>query len=378
MIQFILASELAKDFELLHLDISRKSGLEGAGSFSISNLVQVLRQVVRLVGIVIRYRPTLVHLPMTSGWSFWKESAFYLVAKAFGTKTILHLHGGGFMDFYQRSSPVTRTAIRLVFNRASGVIVLSEKWKRFLEQWVSRKQRIRVISNSVSTEFIQDLKKGFVDSNNAKVRILSVGHLTERKGVFETLEAIPEVLARHPNVVFTFAGPEASRGIRQRMEDFCRTRGFRSQVELLGEVSGDAKAAVFKSSSLFLLPSHAENLSVAILEAMCAGLPIITTPVGANTDLLQDGGNCLFVPVRDSRSIAKAVCFLLENERARLSMGTLNRHAFEGQYSPWKIIQQWRSFYSQMCAAESSDAQAELDREAIGNVRTGESCDTGA
>ena len=117
---------------------------------------------------------------------------------------------------------------------------------------------------------------------------------------------------------------------------------------------------------------------MAILEAMCAGLPIITTPVGANTDLLQDGGNCLFVPVRDSRSIAKAVCFLLENERARLSMGTLNRHAFEGQYSPWKIIQQWRSFYSQMCAAESSDAQAELDRESIGNVRTGESCDTGA
>src|SRR6266404_3389308 len=219
VIQSIIDSELAQDFELLILDISRKSGHKGAGRFSLANLVQFLMQAARLAGMIVRYRPILVHLPVTSGWSFWKESVFYLLAKALGTKTLLHLHGGGFMDFYQRSSPFTRGAVRLVFNRASGVIVLSEKWKRFLQTWVSGSQTIRVIPNSVSPRFIESLKNGFGENTSPNVtRIISVGHLTERKGVFETLQAIPEVLARHPAVVFAFAGPEASRGIRQRME----------------------------------------------------------------------------------------------------------------------------------------------------------------
>jgi len=376
VIQFVLRSELERDFDLLHLDITRKGGLGGAGCFSISNLVQFFQQTARLLTMIIRYRPAVVHLPVTSGWSFWKEGIFYLVSKAMGRKTLLHLHGGGFMDFYWHSSRFTQFMVRQVFNTSEGVIVLSEKWQRFLQQCVTRRPTICVIPNSVSTEFIQDLENHRPQSGNRKVtRILFLGHLTERKGVFEILHAIPEVVARHPDAVFAIAGPEASQGIRQKMEDTCRALGCREHVELLGEVHGSAKAEAFMTASLFLLPSHVENLSVAILEAMCAGLPIITTRVGANTDILQEGRNCLFVPLRDSASIARAVCFLLESEQVRARMGVQNREVFERRFWPVKIIQQLGQLYAEICAGDRATPGTQTQSETIADVQ---SVDSGA
>jgi glycosyltransferase involved in cell wall biosynthesis len=306
---------------------------------------------------------------MTSCLSFWKQTVFYLISKAMGRKTVLHLHGGNFMDFFRHSSRFTRFAVRFVFSRAEAVIVLSQKWRRFLQECVTRRPVISVIPNGVLPQFIEDLKKDLAQSHNRKiVRILFVGHLTERKGVFEILRAIPEVLVRHPDAVFTFAGPEAVPGVKRDMESICSALGCEDHVEFLGEVHGVEKANAFLTSSLFLLPSHIENLSVAILEAMCAGLPIITTRVGANTDILQEGRNCLFVPLRDSRSIAKAVCSLLGVEQARLRMGMRNRELFERRFRPARIIQQLGQLYSNICAGDCSAVGKQIESEAIADV----------
>src|SRR6266576_2201963 len=158
VIHFILLSELAKEFELLHLDISRKEGHTGAGIFSVPNLLQFFRQTARLLTMIVRYKPAVVHLPVTSGWSFWKEAVFYVVCKAMRRKILLHLHGGGFMDFFCHSSRLTQAIVRIVFSRADSVIVLSETWRRFLLEWVTKRPPICIISNSVSPELVQALR----------------------------------------------------------------------------------------------------------------------------------------------------------------------------------------------------------------------------
>jgi glycosyltransferase involved in cell wall biosynthesis len=91
-------------------------------------------------------------------------------------------------------------------------------------------------------------------------------------------------------------------------------------VRQLGALSHKELAAVYRSASVFVLPSIEEGMALSVLEAMASGLPVIVTPNTGVTDIMKHGREGLVVPPRDAAALAEALLELYENEPRRLAM----------------------------------------------------------
>ncbi|MFN8549754.1 MAG: glycosyltransferase, partial [Candidatus Eisenbacteria bacterium] len=79
------------------------------------------------------------------------------------------------------------------------------------------------------------------------------------------------------------------------------------RVQVLGWQSGEAAVALLRSAHALVLPSHLEGLPMSVLEAMAAGRPVVTTPVGGLAALVEDGVQGRLIPVGDPRALADAL-----------------------------------------------------------------------
>ena len=145
------------------------------------------------------------------------------------------------------------------------------------------------------------------------VVILTLARLAPNKGHRYLVEAMPEVLRTHPNVHFVFAGEhdQAEPLIAQ-----IKTLGLGSHIHLLGFRSDVHH--LLAASDFFALPSLVEGFSLALVEALAAGLPTVATNVGGASEVIQSGQGGILVPPADSAALATALKHLLSLNEAEI------------------------------------------------------------
>lgn len=142
--------------------------------------------------------------------------------------------------------------------------------------------------------------------------ILDVASLTDHKGHRYLLEAMPAILAAVPQARLLLVGEgELEEELRRQakllaLEEAVVFAGFRNDVP-----------ALLKSADLFVMSSHLEGLCTSLMDAMAAGLPVVTTRAGGIPEVLGDGQNGVLVPPKDPAALAAAVVDLLENRKQR-------------------------------------------------------------
>ena len=164
--------------------------------------------------------------------------------------------------------------------------------------------------------------------------ILFVGGLGQRKGVYDILQAIPLVVKRWPKAHFSFAGSEETKGVNENIERICTQLSLQGIANFLGTVNGPGKLNLFHKASIFVLPSYGENLPYALLEAMAAGLPVITTPVGAIPEIVSDGCNGFLIQPGDIQALANRIIELLGNPQLRSAMSKTNVERIKLEFMP--------------------------------------------
>jgi len=92
-------------------------------------------------------------------------------------------------------------------------------------------------------------------------------------------------------------------------------------------------------SNIFLLPSRSEGMSNALLEAMASALPVVTTSVGGNCQLIEDGQNGFLTPPGDAFAAAERIVDLLENPALASSLGRAARSLIEREYSVEAVVE---------------------------------------
>lgn len=161
---------------------------------------------------------------------------------------------------------------------------------------------------------------------NEKIEtVCFIGHVQKTKGVAEIIEAA-KVL---PEIIFKLAGP-VSADINETV--------IPDNLLLLDAMSKSEVYELLMESDVFLLPTYTEGFSNALLEAMAMGLPIITTPVGANEDMIEHKGG-LIVEVRNSESIVQAIQELGDYD-TRMKMSQWNIDKVKQHYTTDKVMQQ--------------------------------------
>ena len=336
---------LRERYELLHLDTTRgKHGYGLASRLTAINMLYFLRQALELFRLKRTRHPRILHLPVTSSWSFWKDAAFILIARFLRMKVAAHLHGGMFDRYYLESPRPIQRLIGWSLSNADVVIALSEYWKRFLLERIRPDLNVEVVPNTIDHRFAQTLDA----SVERQPIVLFVGGLGKRKGVYDILKAVPLVTERLPQIQFVFAGAEEVSGEWEKIQAVCAENDLGTRVQFLGNVTGQAKLDLFQSASIFILPSHGENLPYALLEAMACGLPVVTTPVGAIPEIVTEGRNGFLIQPGDYRALAERIIQLWNDPSLRTSMDRANRERIRGAHLPEATARKFDVIYARL------------------------------
>jgi glycosyltransferase involved in cell wall biosynthesis len=171
--------------------------------------------------------------------------------------------------------------------------------------------------------------------------VISVGRLVPQKGYADLILAFANVVQGHPKARLLIVGDGPLYDLLARK---IKELGLRENVKLLG--SRNDVPRLLAASDLFVNSSHWEGLSVAILEAMAAGLPIVATNVSDTPRLVVDNVG-MVVPPQSSTALAEAISFFLRESALRKTYGAAARDFIARNHSPeaWakKIISLYES-----------------------------------
>lgn len=122
--------------------------------------------------------------------------------------------------------------------------------------------------------------------------------------------------------------------------------GLAGRVHFLGQ--RDDVPDLLSALDLFVLPSHSEGVSLALLEAMAAGLPVIATAVGGLPEVVTDGDNGLLVPPEDPEALATALERLLEDPALAQRLGANARRHVEENFSLERLGREINEIYTEL------------------------------
>ena len=260
--------------------------------------------------------PVIVHIHFASrGSTLRKMILAEMVARA-GRPLILHAHGAGFDEFHRRLPAVVRRNLNDTLQRANVFITLSTQWRDFyVEECELSPSQVVVLPNPVRVPHeVPDR------ASRAEVQFLHLGRLGERKGSYDLVNAflgLPEALRNRARLVL--AGDGDVEGVRR----MAAPAGDRIVVH--SWIDSRERDRLLAESDVFALPSRAEGVPMALLEAMANGLPSITTPVGGIPDVFRDLVDGLFVKAGDVDQIRVAMATLIADDTLRLNAGRAAR-----------------------------------------------------
>ena len=303
---------------------------------AITKLILVCTSFFCVLGICAFSAPRIVHVHSASRSSFYRKSLFLAVARIFMRKTILHVHGGEFQQFCNdESGLLMRWWIRHTLVNSSRVLALSDSWAEFIRTYAPG-ANVLVLPNSVQ---LRDPPALSIDE---RYRILFLGRVGRRKGVFELLTAVAMLKLEFPMIKLVLGGD----GDLTAIESAIRTLDIGHHVELLGWVGPDQKAAELMRASIFTLPSHDEGLPMAMLEAMAAGKAIVVTSVGGIPQAVTDGENGLLTPPNDAIRLAASFKRLFADDSLRKKLAANARATIAERFSTEIVMAKLSDIYT--------------------------------
>lgn len=284
----------------------------------------------------------MVHFHVAAGMSARRKCLIIWLAAVLRRKVIVHFHCAGAESLFEATSQRIQQFIR---SRADLLVVLSSYWKKEFEQrWPGTP--VAVLPNAVSW--------APAANRNGGANILFVGALTRRKGYDLLLRAMATVVRQVPSAQLWMAGE----GEVEDARALARKLGIDASVRFLGWVDAARLQELYAQAAILCLPSFAEGVPMAVLEAMAHGVAVITTPVGGIPDVLVDGRNGILVPPGSASSITVALLRLLQREDERRRLGLAGQKTVREAHSIGRVSQLLGEIYTQLQSRREPAAAA--------------------
>ena len=198
----------------------------------------------------------------------------------------------GFEQRYQSLYPVLSPMIRAIWHNAAAVVAKSE----------GEREMIRALDPAIDVTLVPNgvdpstFRPGAEIPDAGPLRLLCVARLIERKGQHHLIEAVKRLVDRGVDVTLDLVGTGDARSKNQTKAE---RLGLNGRIKFLGYVPREEIARHYADAHVFVLPSYNEGMSIATLEAMAAGLPIVTTRTPGMAELIEEGVNGFTFPWAD-------------------------------------------------------------------------------
>ena len=232
-----------------------------------------------------------------------------------------------------------RFLAKTLFACAAGVIVQTSAARDFFPP-VIRKKAV-ILKNPLNPAFVRERRTGRPDG-----RIVSGGRGDANKNHALILRAFARIAPEFPNASLVVYGDGEK---RQELIRKTQELGLSDRVQFPGAVSDVAEK--IRTASAFVLSSGHEGMPNALIEAMCLGIPSISTdcPCGGPRELIEDGVNGYLIPVGDEEALADRLRRIFSDEEGAERMGKQAALLLE-EYRPERVNAEWMD-YLLSCAA---------------------------
>jgi glycosyltransferase involved in cell wall biosynthesis len=268
----------------------------------------------------------------------------WIVARLAGVPFVGTVHGKNY--YWEKLR--RRLAYRIV-SRSGKLVTVSEDLKRFLISAVGlSEERIQVIYNGIGNS--SSVSDGDVDRCRTELGLKqgdpvigAVGSLYPVKGHTYLLDAMPALIRQHPNIALLLIG---SGDLEVPLKEQANRRGIEQRVRFLGLREDIPR--LLAVMDVFVLPSLSEGHSIALLEAMLAGRPVVASRVGGNSELVLEGETGILVPSKDPDALTEALHRLLDNRAMREAFGHRATRRVQEQFSASLMTDGYKRLYNDL------------------------------
>lgn len=298
-----------------------------------------------------RTRPSILNPPAFLGYLLGNLRALLRLAREPGTVLSAHLSDAEFLGICagllgrvpvtvtvhaQRLLPpraawdprnaLRRLVTRLLFNRAQWVVAVSTETAALLTDLFGvGAERVRVILNGIDAEAyaptpaLQGAGQALRQELGIPAEsflVCSIARLTAQKNLPLAIRAVAWLMAQGHDLRLLLAGDGPLRG---ELQDLVRSLGLERQVLLLG--FRDDVPRLLGAADAVLSTSDYEGTSLALLEAMAGGKPVVATDIPGNDALLRHGENGLLAPPGDAEALGRELLRLMTDPELRAQLG---------------------------------------------------------
>ena len=289
------------------ISLSLAGSLSGRDGFSVQTISNFdeggvgrriwapLRAAAKLV--LSRKSIDVVHLQVATGLSIERELVLALVSRGLGHSVVVQFHGAGQIDDYRNGTTLHQACYRLLMRLSSCNMALGSHAYRWISETAGHRP-VALVPNGVE---VPEEPKPFSGDTGS---VLFVGRMGERKGTFDLLEAAGQMVGEGNECKVVLAGDGDLDGVRRMLD---RDSALRERVSVLGWRSSQEVQSLMEEAWVLALPSYAEGLPMAVLEAMASGRPVIVGRVGEVEDMVEDGVTGRLVEPGDIGALASAL-----------------------------------------------------------------------
>jgi phosphatidylinositol alpha-1,6-mannosyltransferase len=250
-------------------------------------------------------------------------------------------------------------ALKFCYERAQQVVCVSEYVRNSMQRAGFAGANLRVIRNGVPGSLVAaPYRPALVDAIRhrhgltGKKIILTLSRLVPRKGHAQLIEALPEILSRHPNAVYLIVGKGE---FEEQLKALSAKKKVEHAVLFAGEIPEDAKVGYLDLCDVFVLLSRSdgqrvEGLGISLLEAAGRSKPLVGARHGGITEVIEHDRSGYLVDPLDSRTVAARVCALLDDPDLAHTMGAAARERVLQEFLASRMIAEVRRVLEQAAA----------------------------
>ena len=264
-------------------------------------------------------------------------------------KKVLKMHGSPSSRLVEPGSSLFKLFTKILVCLSDAILLLSTQELREWAEFAPKGKHFRVDNPFLPMNNSQMTNADTKPNRSTCTNLFFAGRLIKAKGIFDLLDAMPIIIRQHDcRLLIAGEGPEEE-AIKQQIEK----ANLGQFVSMLGYIDVEEQLfEIYKSSSIFILPSYAEGFPTVISEAMSVGLPIVTTYLRGSADHLEEGVNSLFVPPKEPNAIANAVMQLINDPVLCRKMGQANLSKVR-DFLPEKIAPQYIKIFKHLLGYDS-------------------------
>ena len=266
---------------------------------------KMLSGYMKIIVCMTRKDVDIVHIHMAEKGSVYRKGLVIKLAKLFKIKTVVQMHAGPIMSWYNTLGDKQKKKVKLILNSPDRLLALGDYWKEQLCEIVPD-NKINVLYNG--TDCSADNRY-----NSGGNYITFMGMITKRKGAYDLIDAIKLIdKDLPPKIKIVLCGFDEE----NQAQEYAKGLNLAHEMVFPGWIDKEKKNEILQNTCISVLPSYFEGLSMTVIESIAFGIPIVTTNISTMSEIVGDSIH--LVNPGDINDLSETIKGLVSNKSKRL------------------------------------------------------------